>query len=86
MTPSNHGFSGFFKQAGNGPSRRHILGSKIALQSVKVFSSTVPENPKSWSELGTLSHFLASIVAKHQKRKRDPLVKKIQKVSQCQKN
>ena len=34
------------KQAGTGPSRRHIYGSKIAKghQSIKVFSSTAPEN------------------------------------------
>ena len=63
-----------FEQAGTDPSRRHIWGSKIAkwLQSVKVFSFTVPKKPKKrWTELarlkGTLSHFLTSIVAKHQK-------------------
>ena len=41
------------KQTGTGPSLRHIEGSKIAkgLQSVEVLSFTVPEKPKSWTEL-----------------------------------
>ena len=40
------------RQAGNGISRHHIQGSKIAkgLQNVK-YSFTVPEKPKSWTEL-----------------------------------
>ena len=72
------------KQAGTGPSRRHIQGSKIAkvLQSVKVFYSTVPEKklkkiltmPKKLEgrPFGIFQHFSQN----SKKIERDPLKEK----------
>ena len=66
------------EQTRTGPSRRHIYGSEIAkgLQSVKVFSSTVPEKPQKLDRIGALKGgpFRTSIVAKHKKLKGNPLV------------
>ena len=59
------------KQAGNGPSRRQIKGSKIAkgLRSVKVFSSKAPQKPKSWTGLArqgnALTFFIPSVANHH---------------------
>ena len=70
------------KQAGTGPSRRHIQGSKIAkgLQCIKVFSSTAPDNVFEKSHNaeklkgGTLWDFSTSILSQNfKKMKGDPL-------------
>ena len=69
-----------YKQAGTGPSRRHIYGSKIAKDFKKSKYSLLQyiKNPKSWTGLSlartpgalkcgiSLSDFWTSIVAKHQ--------------------
>ena len=73
----------------NGISRRHIYGSKIAkiTSECQVFSFTVPEKPKSWTELtrqGSPSRFSnIHSVAKYQKLKGGPF--KDRKVSHCRK-
>ena len=67
------------QQAGNGPSRRHIRGSKIAkgLQSVKYSLLQYPKNPKvgpNWRAKKTDPFgFLNISVAKHQKNSKGTL-------------
>ena len=78
-----------FKQAGTGPSRRHIQGSKIAngLPSVNLQYSKI-EKAKKWTDWRAKRRTLLKLSTFLSQLKGDPLEKKQifeKKVSQCRK-
>ena len=76
----------------NGISRRHISKRHESLKKLKVSNSQkeyqTHEKPKrrNWlAKRGTLSHFLTSIIAKHQKIERGPFGEKLKKCLNAEK-